>query len=121
MSEHIFRACLDQVPPSTDWREWLRNLAIVVWRSQRQTRDLHQLMLQSVMEPEVLRSFTAHIVDQIIALGIDSSIAFDAQKSVLSLTTGWTMMPHDPAFQEIAPEPAFLRCLDSVIRGWDNL
>jgi len=120
MSEAIFRECLDRVEPSEDWRGWLRNLGIAVWRTQRQTRDVHQLIMQSSMEAEVLRGFTARMVGELTARGLDPAVGFEAQKSVMALVTGWTMMPNDPAFRESPPEQSFLHCLDAVIRGWDQ-
>src|SRR5688500_10129774 len=50
MSESIFRQCLDSVPSTTDWREWLKALGVRVWHVQRTTRDVHLLMMQSYME-----------------------------------------------------------------------
>lgn len=120
MSEAIFRECLDRVPPHPDWREWLRNLGISVWQMQRQTRDIHQLMMRSAMAPEVIAGFTARMVAKLTERGLDPAIAFEAQKSVMALVTGWTMMPNDPAFRESPPEQSFLHCLDAVIRGWDQ-
>ena len=121
MSEAIFRECLDQVPSSDDWREWLRGLGASVWHSQRRTRDIHQLMMQSSMEAEVLAGFTARMVGVLTSRGLDPGVAFEAQKSVLALATGWTMMPNDPAFRDSAPEQSFLHCLDAVIRGWEQV
>ncbi|MBT2135620.1 TetR family transcriptional regulator [Croceibacterium sp. LX-88] len=120
MSEAIFRECLDQVEASDDWREWLHSLGTTVWHTQRRTRDVHQLMMQSSMDPEVLRGFTSRMVAELTARGLDPAIAFEAQKSVLALATGWTMMPKDPAFEVNPQEQSFLHCLDVVIRGWDR-
>jgi TetR/AcrR family tetracycline transcriptional repressor len=121
MSEAIFRECLDRVPPSDDWREWLRGLGKTVWHTQRQTRDIHQLMMRSKMEAETLAGFTARMVGELTVRGLDPGVAFEAQKSVMALVTGWTMMPNDPAFPESPPEQSFLQCLDAVIRGWDQV
>jgi TetR/AcrR family tetracycline transcriptional repressor len=120
MSEAIFRECLDQVPASEDWREWLRGLGTTVWHAQRRTRDVHQLMMQSRVEVETLAGFTTRMVGELTARGLDPDVAFDAQKSVMALATGWTMMPNDPAFRDSPPEQSFVQCLDAVIRGWDQ-
>ena len=120
MSEQIFRECLAQVPEARDWREWLRNYGIVIWRKQQQVRDIRLLMLQSKMAPDVLRAFSMQIVNEITRLGIDPAIAFDAQRSVSTLVTGWTMLPNDPILAEMPPEPSFMRSLEALIRGWDT-
>jgi TetR/AcrR family transcriptional regulator, tetracycline repressor protein len=121
MSESIFRQCLDSVPISADWREWLRALGVRVWQVQRTSRDMHLLMMQSYMEPAVLQGFTSEIVAKLVTGGLPRTLAFDAQKSVLALASGWTMMPNDPAFIDRPPEPSFLHCLDAVIVGWDKV
>ncbi len=120
MSEAIFRQCLDSVPERPDWQQWLRSLGETVWQTQRRTRDVHQLMMQSRMEAETLAGFTARMVGELTSRGLDPAVAFEAQKSVMALVTGWTMMPNDPAFRESPPEQSFLHCLDAVIRGWDR-
>ena len=120
MSEAIFKECLEQVAPTEDWRDWLKGLGTSVWRTQRQTPDIHQLMMQSAMDADVLRGFTARMVGELTARGLDRDVAFEAQKSVLALVTGWTMMPNDPAFRDTPPEQSFMHCLDAVIRGWDQ-
>jgi len=61
------------------------------------------------------------MVAELTARGLDPAVAFEAQKSVLALATGWTMMPNDPAFRESPPEQSFLHCLDAVIRGWEQV
>lgn len=119
MSEHIFRECLSEVADACDWRQWLRNYGLVIWRKQRQVRDIRLLVLQSNMAPEVLRAFTMQIMAEVTKLGIDPEIAFDAQRSVSTLVTGWTMLPNDPLLAEMQPEPSFVRSLDALIRGWE--
>jgi TetR/AcrR family tetracycline transcriptional repressor len=121
MSESIFRQCLDSVPNTSDWREWLRTLGVRVWQVQRATRDVHQLIMQSHMETAVLQGFTAEIVAKLSMGGLQPTLAYEAQKSVLALSTGWTMMPNDPAFVDTPPEPSFLHCLEAVILGWDKV
>jgi TetR/AcrR family tetracycline transcriptional repressor len=119
MCEQIFRECLAEVPESRDWREWLRNYGIVIWRKQCEVRDIRPLMQQSKMEPEVLRGFTIHMMSELTRLGIDPAIAFDAQRSVSTLVTGWTMLLNDPVLIDMKPEPSFVRSLEALIRGWD--
>lgn len=119
MCETIFRNCLDQLPSDGTWQDWLRALGTQVWQAQRQTRDMHQLMMQSRMAADTLAAFTARMVDELTSRGLSAKIAFEAQKSVLALATGWTMMPNDPAFRDNPPEKSFLHCLDAVVRGWD--
>ncbi len=120
ISEQIFRECLAQVPDAGDWREWLRSLGVAVWRSQRAIRDIRLLMIEASMPPKVLQEFSTYMSGQLISRGIDPEIAFEAQRSVTTLATGWTMIPNDPRFAEIEVEPSFLKSLNALIRGWDQ-
>lgn len=119
MCESIFRTCLDRLPSDGTWQDWLRALGTQVWQSQRQTRDMHQLMMLSRIPVATLQGFTERMVAELIERGLTADTAFEAQKSVLALVTGWTMMPNDPAFRDNPPEQSFLQCLDAVIRGWE--
>lgn len=119
MSEQIFRDVLTGLPESGDWREWLRALGIRFWHKQMELRDMRAVMMQSELEPEVLREFSAHMVERLVSLGMEPAVAFDAQRSVITLATGWTMID-DPKFRDEPPEPSFLNCLDALIRGWDR-
>src|SRR5690348_11981254 len=47
--EKISRETFAEVPDEGDWRQWLRALALTVWRRQRHTRDMQQLILQARM------------------------------------------------------------------------
>jgi TetR/AcrR family tetracycline transcriptional repressor len=119
LSEQIFRDVLDQLPASGDWRAWLRALGIGVWQKQRDLRDVRALMMQSEMDPDIQREFNTRMVERLVALGMEPAIAFDAQRSVVTLATGWTIMD-DPKFRDEPPEPSFLNCLDALIRGWEH-
>lgn len=119
ISEEIFRDVLDQLPQSGDWREWLRTLGIRLWHKQRELRDVPALMAEAEMEPEVLADHSTRMVDQLVSLGMTRATAFDAQRSVIILAIGWTVVD-DPKFRLEPPEPSFLNCLDALIRGWEQ-
>ncbi len=121
VSEQIFRECLAQVPECDDWREWLRNLGVVLWRSQRDVRDIRQLIIESTMPLNVLGEFSSFMCGKLVAAGLDADIAFDVQRSVTTLATGWTMIPNDPHLKDSPVEPSFLRSLNALIRGWDQV
>lgn len=119
ISEQIFRECLAQVPDCPDWRDWLRSLGIVLWRTQRDVRDIRRLIIESSMPIALLGEFSSTMAQKLVAGGLDPAVAFDAQRSVTTLATGWTMIPTDPHLIDIPVEPSFLRSLDALIRGWD--
>ena len=120
MSERLVRSMLADVPPASRWQDWLRNLAITSYRHQQRTRDIRRLIIEGRMDPAVLAEFSATFCNGLVARGFDSAQAFDAQRSGMTLATGWTMMPVDPNYPDETPEPSFLRSLDVVIAGWEQ-
>lgn len=78
-------------------------------------------MIQARMDSQIIGEFSNTMTNALRSRGIDPQIAFDAQRSVTTLATGWTMIPNDPEFQNAPIEPSFLRTLDAMIRGWDTL
>lgn len=120
LSEQIFRDVLDQMPACQDWSEWLRALGMGLWQKQRDLRDVRALMMQAELEPAVVREFTTRMVDSLVSLGMPPATAFDAQRSVVTLATGWTTVD-DPEFRDEPPEASFINCLEALIRGWDQM
>ena len=120
MSERLVRDMLADLPPASRWQDWLRNLAITSYRHQQRTRDIRRLIIEGRMDPAVLAEFSAAFCKGLVARGFEPAQAFDAQRSVMTLATGWTMMPIDPNYPDDTPEPSFLRSLDVVIAGWEQ-
>ena len=120
MSERLVRNMLADVPPALRWQDWLRNLAITSYHHQQQTRDIRRLIIEGRMDPAVLAEFSSTFCNGLVERGFEPALAFDAQRSVMTLATGWTMMPVDPNYPDETPEPSFLRSLDVVIAGWEQ-
>ena len=121
MTERIFReTVLAALPPAYRWQEWLRNLGIQIYRSQQQVRDVRRIVVEGRMNRAVLGEFSGLLCEQLTARGFPSEHAFDAQRSAMTLATGWTMIPTDPNYPEDTPEPSFLRCLEVLVLGWER-
>ena len=121
MTERLFReTVLAALPPARSWQDWLRNLGIAIYRSQQQVRDVQRIVVEGRMDRAVLREFSTKLCDQLIARGFPSEHAFDAQRSAMTLATGWTMIPTDPNYPDDTPEPSFLRSLDALVAGWER-
>ncbi len=119
--EKISRETFEEVPEEGDWQQWLRSLAVTVWQRQQRTRDMQQLILQARMRPEVLLEFADYAVGQLVHRGIDPAIAYDAQRSALTLATGWVMIPSEVGSRADGPGGSFQRSLDVLIAGWERL
>jgi TetR/AcrR family tetracycline transcriptional repressor len=120
MSEVLIRKMLADVSHAERWQDWLRNLALTSYRHQQRTRDIQRLIIEARMDRTVLAEFSTVFCNGLVTRGFASSHAFDAQRSVMTLATGWTMMPVDPNYPDDTSEPSFLRSLDAVIAGWER-
>lgn len=118
--ERLVRDMIAAVPPSETWQDWLRNLATTSYRHQQRTRDIQRVILEARPGLAMLGEFSAIFCDGLTSRGFDPTHAFDAQRSVMTLATGWAMMPADPNYPDGTPEPSFLRTLDVVIAGWEQ-
>lgn len=121
MTERIFREnVLAVLPAAKSWQEWLRNLGVAIYRSQQQVRDVQRIVIEGRMDRAVLGEFSTTLCEELVARGFPSEHAFDAQRSAMTLATGWTMIPADPNYPEDTPEPSFFRCLDALVAGWEQ-
>lgn len=117
MSSRVFRSCVDAVPPSASWQEWLRQFGLALWHAQVTVRDAHQLIAQASMDDSARRAVRDEIVDTLAGLGLDRAIAAPAQRSVQALVTGWTTLK--PLQGEEEDRPTFEDALAALIAGWD--
>ncbi len=121
MTERIFReTVLAAMPPADRWQDWLRNLGIQIYRSQQQVRDVRRIIVEGRMNRAVLGEFSAFLCEQLSERGFPRDHAFDAQRSAMTLATGWTMIPTVPNYPEDTPEPSFLRSLEALVLGWER-
>ena len=121
MTERLFReTVLAAMPHAERWQDWLRNLGIQIYHSQQQVRDVRQIIVEGRMDRKVLEEFSRTLCEELVARDFPPEHAFDAQRSAMTLATGWTMIPADPNFPEDTPEPSFLRSLDALIAGWEQ-
>jgi TetR/AcrR family tetracycline transcriptional repressor len=120
MSERLVREMLGDLPAAERWQDWLHNLAVTAYRHQQRTRDIQRLIIEAKMDRTVLAEFSRTMCEGLTARGFDPAHAFDAQRSVMTLATGWTMMPVDPNYPEGTPEPSFLRSVSVLIAGWEQ-
>lgn len=118
MSQAIFRACLNAVPPCASWQEWLREFGLALWRAQRETPDIQQLIVATVPNDAARREAWALIADRLMALGMPSDLAEPAQRSVQALVTGWTTLARRHDTFDPLPNGPFLTSLEALISGW---
>lgn len=119
MSEHLVRSVLGDIPPSAIWQQWLRNLAVTLYRHQQKTQDIQRLIDEAQMDEAVLGDLSTALARGLTERGFRSDYAFEAQRSVMMLATSWTMMAVDPNRPDDAPEPGFMRSVDALIAGWE--
>ncbi|WP_404712673.1 TetR family transcriptional regulator [Sphingomonas sp. MMS24-J13] len=117
MSARVFRSCVDAVPETRTWQEWLREFGLALWHAQVTVRDAHQLIAQASLEDGLRHKVREEIVATLAGLGLAAEIAAAAQRSVQALVTGWTTLK--PLQDEGEDRPMFEDALDALIAGWE--
>ena len=117
LSERIFRSCLEAVPASTSWPQWLRGFGLALWQAQCAIPDTQTLIVQRRTDGEVRHAVRAEILAALETLGLPRAIGDVAQRSVQALVTGWTAL--SPAGGDHADQADRLieRALDLLIAG----
>ncbi|SEQ50612.1 TetR family transcriptional regulator [Sphingobium sp. YR768] len=122
LAESVFAACLSQIPPSPDWRAWLRAFGLALWRAQNAMRDAGRLILLTAQPESVLVRMEQDIVAPLVALGLPAEDAVAMQAAIQALVTGWTCFARGPnaAYLQghMVNEAAFLRALDALLAGY---
>lgn len=123
MSSRVFRSCVDAVPDSATWQEWLRGFGLALWHAQVTVRDAHQLIAHSTVRAgpvgaEVSAAYD-HIIGSLERLGLAPDKADLAQRSVQALVTGWTTLASRRG--EGGDRPAFEGALRALIAGWERM
>jgi TetR/AcrR family tetracycline transcriptional repressor len=122
LTERVFREnVLAALPPARSWQDWLRNLGMTIYRGQQQVRDVQRIVVEGRMDRAVLGEFSTILCKELVARGFPVKHAFDAQRSAMTLATGWTMIPADPNYPDDTPEPSFKRSLDALVAGWERM
>jgi TetR/AcrR family tetracycline transcriptional repressor len=118
MSRAIFRACLEAIPTCSDWRQWLREFGLSLWRAQQATPDIRQLIVMAPIDAEAREQTRARIIAELAKLGLHVEVAAIAQHSIQALVTGWTTLRMGSARQKNSSQEWFLQSLDVLIDGW---
>lgn len=122
LAESVFAACLSQIPPSPDWRAWLRAFGLSLWRAQNAMRDAGRLILLTAQPESVLKRMEQDIVAPLTALGLAAEDAVAMQAAIQALVTGWACFAQGPnaAYLQghMANEAAFVRALDALLAGY---
>ena len=94
MMERIFTGCIESVPATAHWRDWMREFGVALWRTQAATRDFGRLFTTSPMEEEQVARTNALIGERVAGLDIPRADAMRIQGSVQALITGWSVFAH---------------------------
>ena len=118
MSGSIFRACLDAVPASADWRQWLHGFGLALWDAQITIKDARQLIVIARPQASLAQESLGRILHTLAALGLPQERAIIAQRSVQALVTGWTTLRSATPDAVGADRNSFVAALDILIDGW---
>ncbi len=118
MSASIFRACIDAVPPATDWRRWLHDFGLSLWDAQIAIKDARQLIVVARPQASLAEDSLGRILKTLSTLGLTEARAMVAQRSVQALVTGWTTLRSATPHAVGADRDSFVLALDVLIEGW---
>jgi TetR/AcrR family tetracycline transcriptional repressor len=122
LAENIFMDCIDHVPDGDDWRSWLRGFGMVLWQTQKRTRDSGLLIMVTAQDEAVLTRMEHAVVTPLVRLGLDASHAASMQASVQALVTGWTAFAQGPNSSylqaHLSIDLAFEQGLDALLNGF---
>jgi TetR/AcrR family tetracycline transcriptional repressor len=99
--ERIFDVGLDSVPPRRHWQDWMRAFGKVMWKAQRETRDLCRLIATTNISEDQLERTLERIQRAIAHLDMDEQEAMRIQSSVQALVLGWSVLSHVPYAEQL--------------------
>ncbi|MBO9670127.1 MAG: TetR family transcriptional regulator [Sphingobium sp.] len=118
MSASIFRACLDAIPPSADWRTWLHDFGLSLWDAQITITDARQLIVIARPQASLAEEALDRVLHTLSTLGLPKARAVVAQRSVQALVTGWTTLRSATPHAVGSDRDSFVVALDILIDGW---
>jgi len=118
MAGSIFQACLDAIPQSGHWRQWLHEFGVALWNAQTSVRDARQLIAVTRPEPGMSEIALEKILGPLRSLGLPDDEARTAQRSVQALVTGWTTLWSARPGTAASDKDSFIVALDVLIDGW---
>jgi TetR/AcrR family tetracycline transcriptional repressor len=104
--EHIFLDCVAAVPDSPHWKDFMREFASTLWRTQESVRDFGRLLLSTPLDEAQIDRIETRLAHRLVCLDIPLEQALRIQASVQVLVTGWFIFAHTPF------SPALSRKLD---------
>jgi len=119
MSGAIFQACVEAIPPTRNWRQWLHEFGLALWDAQIAIPDARQLIVVARPKLELARPMLERIVATLESLGLPAAHAMVAQRSVQALVTGWTTLRAARPDAVAADRESFVVALDVLVEGWE--
>lgn len=126
IDETIFRQCVERIPPSKTWQEWLFHYGLSLWEAQCKAPDIPNLITRVNLGTEVRQTLYQLLYNELSVFGIDMTQAMKMQSSVQALVTGWTVLSSlnsekdAPSGTEFSPVKADMtQALEVLIQGWE--
>jgi TetR/AcrR family transcriptional regulator, tetracycline repressor protein len=124
MARDIYAAAYADVPPTDDWREWLRGFGRALHRSFAAHRD--GALLCAIARPASPADPEGHaqrIAAPLVALGLNEEQALARQAAVISFALGWTAFEtngpmHDYLDRMMDFDATFAGGLEALVRGF---
>jgi TetR/AcrR family tetracycline transcriptional repressor len=120
MSHFIYRSCVEAVPETGTWQDWLRGFARALWQAQSRMPDTRQLIAMTGRSGHMRRERSEtrlRILTLLEGKGLPPEMAAMAYKSTHALVTGWTLLASSTSAYEPADQADFEKAFDLLIEG----
>ncbi len=122
MMERLFMRCLDLIPPTTDWRDWMRKFGRAIWEVQDTYPFSGELITASMLDEEFFMRTSTRLAATLSVFGPPVKPLLDLQSAVQALMTGWSTFKHaryaGQLSQILDVERLAFESLDAMIDGW---
>ncbi len=122
MMERLFMRCIDLIPPTTDWRDWMREFGRAIWEVQETYPFSGELITASMLDEDFFKRTMARLVTTLTGFGPPVKALLELQSAVQALMTGWSTFAHARYAGQLGRildvERLAFESLDAMIEGW---
>lgn len=122
MMERLFTRSLATIPPTKDWRVWMRGFGQAIWATQDTYPFTGELITASMLDDDYFQRTTTRLQATLKEFEPPVEKLMGLQSSVQSLMTGWSTFAHARYAGQLSRifdlERLAFESLDALIRGW---
>lgn len=117
----LFQRCLDRMPPSKTWQEWMRAFGEAIWEVQQEERFSPVLILTTQLDEEHFQQTLDRLHAELAKFDVDQEQAFFLQAAVQAIITGWSIFANASYSEKVGRfvdfKEAALSSIDALIES----